>query len=166
MMRRSDRMIPWAFAAGFAVVVAVNAVLIVKAIGSFTGLETARAYDRGLAYNAALAAAERQRAQGWKVGFDLRPQPAGKGAGGRRAEIEARFAGPDGRALTDLDVRAMLTRPVRAGDDTDRTVALDHRGGGVYSARVELPLAGQWDLRVVAADEAGEWQDRRRFYVP
>lgn len=165
MMRRSDWMIPWAFAAGFAVVVAVNAVLIVKATGSFTGLETARPYDRGLAYNAALAAAERQRAQGWKAGFDLLPQPADEGAG-RRVEIEARFAGPDGRTLTDLDVRAMLTRPVRAGNDTDRTVALGHRGGGVYTARVELPLAGQWDLRVVAADEAGEWQDQRRFYVP
>ncbi|MGQ0678029.1 MAG: FixH family protein [Rhodospirillales bacterium] len=160
MMRPGDRLIPWIFAAGFGVVVAVNAVLIVKATASFTGLETARAYDRGLAYNAALAAAERQARLGWNDSVDMSP----RAGAGHDVLLEARFAGAGGTALTELEVRAVLARPVKAG--LDQNIVLTHRGNGVYRADAVLPAPGQWDLRIVAYGAAGEWQDQRRFHVP
>ena len=45
------RWIPWTYAAGMLVVIAVNAVLITAALRSFPGLVVQRPYDRGIAYN-------------------------------------------------------------------------------------------------------------------
>ena len=49
--------------AGFVVVVAVNAVMLTLALGTFNGLSTDGAYDRGLAYNQTLAAEAAQQAR-------------------------------------------------------------------------------------------------------
>ena len=62
---RRSAWIPWVFVGGLLLVVAVNAVLVVTAVGSFTGLTTGRSYDRGRAYNHVLAEAARQDALGW-----------------------------------------------------------------------------------------------------
>src|SRR5690606_15078373 len=56
---------PWLFVAALGLVVAVNGVLISYAVGSFSGLDTAQPYERGLDYNATLAAARAQEEMGW-----------------------------------------------------------------------------------------------------
>ena len=50
-----SRYIPWLFVAGFAVVVTVNATMITFAVGSFSGLYTAKPRERGLHYNDVVA---------------------------------------------------------------------------------------------------------------
>ena len=45
------RYIPWLFVGGFAIVIAVNAVMIWFAVGSFSGLYSDRAREVGLHYN-------------------------------------------------------------------------------------------------------------------
>ena len=57
--------------AGFAVVIAVNAALIWFALGSFSGLSEAHAYQAGLAYNETLAAAKAQERLGFVPQFDF-----------------------------------------------------------------------------------------------
>jgi nitrogen fixation protein FixH len=68
---RRSAWIPWVFVGGLLLVVAVNAVLVVTAIGTFTGVTTGKAYDRGRAYNHVLAEAARQDALGWTDGVTL-----------------------------------------------------------------------------------------------
>src|SRR5690606_20688559 len=50
------RYIPWLFAAGFAIVFAVNATMVGVAVGSFSGLYTPKPRDRGLHFNEVIAA--------------------------------------------------------------------------------------------------------------
>ena len=46
------RHIPWLFVAGFAIVIAVNTVMIWFAVGSFSGLYASKPRESGLHYNA------------------------------------------------------------------------------------------------------------------
>lgn len=155
---------PWLFVAAFGIVIAVNGVMIKLAIGSFSGLSTENAYERGLDYNDTLAAARAQDEMGWQVAFEA--VPGGQdAAAGRTVAVEARFLDREGRPLTGLSVRALLLRPAAAGHDVE--LALAERGGGRYVGDAALPFAGQWELRVVArGDDDVSWQSSRRIQLP
>lgn len=158
MARQSrDRWIPWTIVAGFAIVIAVNGALIYFAMSTFTGVETDRHYERGLAYNQTIAAAEAETARGWR----LEPVFESRGPGVGRLTVV--FADRDGAPLSGAVVRAYFVRPTQAGHDVD--VPLTERGGGRYAADVALPLAGQWDLRVVAERQDAIQQARQRVFL-
>jgi nitrogen fixation protein FixH len=153
---------PWLFVAGLGLVVAVNGAMIGFAVGSFSGLETARPYERGLDYNRTLAAARAQDAMGWNVVFDAVPR--GAAALPRPVAVEARFADRDGRSIDGLTVQAILVRPAVQGHDV--TLTLAGQGAGYYAATTDLPLRGQWELRIAASREGATWQSSRRILVP
>jgi nitrogen fixation protein FixH len=161
---------PWLFVAAFAVVIAVNGVMVKLAIDSFSGLDTEHPYERGLGYNDTLAAARAQDALGWQVAYDA--VPAGDATpDGHPISVEARFLDRDGNALTGLAVRALLQRPAVEGHDVELPLA--ERGGGRYVARTDLPLPGQWDFRIVATvapradgSDGASWQASRRILLP
>lgn len=160
------RWYPWVFVAAFIVVIAVNGVMVSLAVGSFTGLETEHPYERGLNYNDMLAAARAQEALGWQVEYEA--LPAGEASDGvLPVVLTSRFLDKNGRPLTGLDVKAFLLRPTAQGYDLQ--VELQEAGGGRYSADAVLPLAGQWDLRIVATTTASptvrSWQSSRRIVV-
>ena len=69
-----SRHIPWLFVGGFAVVIAVNAIMICFAVGSFSGLYTSKPRDRGLHYNAIVAEQQIRDALGWRVDAVWRPE--------------------------------------------------------------------------------------------
>lgn len=161
--RRRGWWYPWLFIAAFGVVIAVNGVMIKLAVDSFSGVDTENPYERGLAYNDTLAAVRAQEALGWRVEFDAAPA-RGEAAPGRRVAVEARFLDREGRALAGLAVRVLLVRPAAQGHDVE--LALVARGGGRYAAQTALPLAGQWDLRIVAEGDDARWQSSRRILVP
>lgn len=154
---------PWLFVGAFAVVIAVNGVMIALAIDSFTGLDTAHPYERGLDYNQTLAAARAQEEMGWQVTFNAMPDGSVT-VDAHPIALEARFLDRDGRALTGLAVEALLVRPTAEGHDVE--VALEDRGGGRYVAKAELPLPGQWDFRIVAHGRDTSWQSSRRIQLP
>lgn len=154
---------PWLFVGAFLIVIAVNGVMIVLAVDSFAGLDTAHPYERGLDYNQTLAAARAQEEMGWQVSVEAVPG-GGAAAGSHPVALEVRFLDRDGRALTGLAVQALLVRPTVEGHDVE--VALAERGGGRYVAKTELPLPGQWDLRIVARGEGTSWQSSRRILLP
>lgn len=155
---------PYIFVGGFAVVVLVNAALFYFASSTFTGLSTEGAYAKGLAYNTALTAAEAQRNLGWQADAAVVPAQAAA-AGVHAADLTVAFRDRNGQPLAGLDVRAVLTRPTQAGHDV--RIDLKALGDGHYGAPLALPMPGQWDLQVAAADAGGaSFQLSRRITLP
>lgn len=128
-----ERWVFWSFFAFFSVIAAVNAVFIYSALSTQSGLVTERAYEKGLAYNEVLAAADNQP--------DLREEAEYKNGVLRWTIAEA-----DGMAITGAQVKARIIRPVREGNDFD--TVLQHRGGGVYEAKISPPLPGSWTAKL------------------
>jgi nitrogen fixation protein FixH len=147
------------------IVIAVNAVLAIVAVGTFSGLETTDHYRKGLAYQDALDAAARQADRGWRVQVDFQPRPADRASGGESGgELALVFSDRDGQPLERLEVEAQFARPTQAG--FDQTVVLDQDGGGRYRTSISLPMPGQWDLRILARRDDARFQSTYRLLVP
>jgi nitrogen fixation protein FixH len=149
--------VPMLFVAGFLVVIGVNATLIFFAQGTFSGLETASPYERGLDYNRTLAAQAAQERLGWHY------QSAISGESVTERTLRIRMTGRDGRPLNDLTVEAYLVRPSNQGLDV--TIAPQPAGDGSYVATFALPALGQWELRVVVRGDNVTWQHSERVFV-
>jgi nitrogen fixation protein FixH len=153
---RRDRWIPWAFVAFFLTFIAVDAVMVMLAVGSFSGVATENAYQKGLAYNRTLEAAERQKALGWSADI------AFAGNGPQAGRLLVRLVDGGGRPLAGASVSAELVRPLQAGYDF--TVPLDGVGDR-YQADIALPLPGQWEVRLTAEDRANTFRHSQRIFV-
>lgn len=153
---------PWIFVGAMLVVVSVNGVMIYFAVASWTGLETEDYYEKGLAYNQELAAQRAQRERGWTMQLSFVAQQAKDEH--HRGSLRLRFADRDGRPLDDLSVEVKLVRPTREGVDT--AVSVVHRGAGTYAGVVDVPLAGQWDVRIHARRGGEHYRARHRLRVP
>jgi nitrogen fixation protein FixH len=141
----------------FAVVGAVNAVMMTAAISTFAGLESESAYQSGLAFEQEIAAAEKQAALHWQV--EARLERADRG--GRRIEIAARDA--DGTALAGLSAVVTLVHPTDRR--LDRSVAMTAGAAGRFSGTTE-PALGQWDMVIeLSRDGAREFRSRNRVVL-
>ena len=54
-------------------------------------------------------------------------------------------------------------RPTSEGHDF--TLELAYVGNGRYAADFALPLAGQWDIRIIAGHPQGDYQEVKRIVV-
>lgn len=149
--------VPMLFVGGFLVVIGVNATLIFFAQDTFSGLETASPYERGLDYNQALAASAAQERLGWRS----QTQISGESEGTR--SLQVRLTDRDGRPLDGLTLVAYLVRPSNEG--LDATIMPRPLGDGRYGASFVLPAAGQWELRLVAHNRDVAWQHSERLFV-
>lgn len=134
--------IPWILVAGFGVVLAVNVTMIWIAMSTWTGISTNRAYDKGITYNRNLDAAQRQAALGWQADIEIAQ------AAGLAGTISVRLVDAGNQPLERVDVRADFERPTHQGYDFALT--LERTGPGSYAAPFTAPLAGLWDVRVIA----------------
>lgn len=150
-----DKWIPWIFAAGFAVVILVNGIMIYFATSSFTGLQTEGHYQRGLDYNQVLAAEAEENRLGWTVAIDFAE------TGNGRARVSVAAADRDGNPVDGASVRARLVRPVQAGHDID--IELTPAGKGLYAAELQLPLQGQWDILAQITHPSGKYRAAKRI---
>lgn len=155
--RQRSWWIPWLFVALFGVVLTANGIMLYFAMSSFTGLQTEGHYRKGLDYNRVLDAARAQEALGWTVSVSF--EAAGDGGG----KLVAQAAGRDGAPLTGARVTARLLRPTQSGYDMD--VTLDPRGDGVYDADIDLPLAGQWEVRTRIGHDTDVYLNTDRIMV-
>lgn len=144
---------PWIFVAGFAVVIVVNGFLIFFATSTFNGLETSNPYERGVAYNKEIAAADAQTALGWTAEFALTGVKSIEGQDGRKAALRLRLRDRDAAPVDGLTIVATLRRPTQAG--LDQTVELLPGAPGEYGAVATVPLAGLWDIKIVAERGTG-----------
>ncbi|MCQ4158561.1 FixH family protein [Roseomonas sp. GC11] len=147
---RRGRWIPWVFVGALGLVIAVNGVLIWKALSTFTGVTQGHAYDRGLAYNDVLAETARQEALGWNA--TLRVE-------GERLVVELRDRA--GAPVPGV-LRGDMERPLEGG-----TVPLEiaAEGPGRFTAPLALPRRGQWEARLVMTGPRGEEFDIRERVV-
>ena len=160
---RKSAWIPWIFVGAMGVVFAVNGLLVYFALSSWTGIETEGHYSKGVAYNDTLAAVEKQKALGWGVRFSVSPDGGATAPGA--FNIVTSYSNTNDTPLAGLRVRAHLIRPTHEG--YDRRVELQSSSAGVYQGQIDVPLPGQWDLRLVAADENGNSHQRvERIQVP
>ena len=148
---KRSRWIPWAFVAGFGVIIAVNAVLVYAALSTFTGVTTSHSYDRGRAYNQVLAEAARQDALGWRPAVALQD-------GVLNVTVTDREGLPVGGRM-----EGVLLRPLEGAE-----LRLDFAaaGPGRFMAFAPLPGKGQWEARLTVVGDQGQRFDiRERLYV-
>ena len=142
----------------FGVVLLTNTVFIYLALDTFSGLSTEDAYRRGLEYNETLEARAEQRALGWSglVSYEERDGAAGL--------LTAVLTDRTGMPLADLQVSGQVRRPTHEGHDLE--VTLVQSGAGTYTSEIELPLRGQWDVRLVAVSPGGKrFEMERRIWL-
>lgn len=152
-----DRWIPWTFVALFVVLIGVNAVMVVFALRSWPGVESANAYEEGLAYNRTLGEAHQQEALGWHYGF------AFTATGPRTGHVEVTLHDRGGAGIAQAAVSVRLVRPTSEGHDFDAELASD--GTGRFAADVTVPLPGVWELRVAATHPSGVYRRVERVFV-
>ncbi len=153
---RRDRLIPWYFAAGMGVVIFANACLIYFAVSTWSGLSADRAYQRGLSFNRAIAAAARQDALGWSIDLAFGSESGGRG-------VSAAAVNAEGMLLEGLEIRVDLARPVGPADA--RSVTL-HADGGRYVGVLDAMPRGQWDARIDARRDGSVWRSTQRIVIP
>lgn len=149
-----DRHVPWLFVAGFAVVIAVNTIMVSLAVGSFSGLYTPQPRQRSLHYNEIIARQADRDALGWRLAATWHaPQ----------SRLEIAVVDADGRPLGNARLHAELVRPVekRAPVALD-LIAVDI---GRYAATVTLPARGNWDLDVVIDYAGRRFAQTRRMFL-
>ncbi len=132
-----DRYLWIVFPLMFLVVMAANGALVYFALSSWPGLAYENASERGRKFNQVLAEEEKESALGWR--FDI-------GYAGGRVVVAA--LDRDGRSLTDLELSGTLVRPL--GGVANRRLEFRPSGPGRYEAIADLPLKGQWEVRLLA----------------
>jgi nitrogen fixation protein FixH len=110
----------------FAVVAAMNAILTWLALSTFGGVETANAYQAGLAFPGEIAAVEAQDALRWQVTGRV----AAEGTG---TLVEVTVRDRDARPLAGLDAGVRLVHPTNRG--ADLVVPLEERSPGSFRGR-------------------------------
>ncbi|WP_160935523.1 FixH family protein [Teichococcus coralli] len=148
---RRSGWIPWAFAGGMGVVLAVNAVLVWAAVSTFTGVSVGHAYDRGLAYNDVLAETARQQALGWhaSVVLDVRT-------------LVVSVQDEDGKPVAGT-ISGVLVRPV---EGTRVPLGFRSVAPGQFRAAAEVPRHGQWEAQLRLTGQQGDRFDiRGRVFV-
>ena len=161
MPSRRDNWVPWAFVAFFLVVFAVNGVFIYLATTSWVGLVTENPYERGLNYNEVLAAKAEQERLGWA--HEIAFQQGGTADDKWHGTLSTRLTDKAGLAIEGAVVKAVAERPGRYSQVF--AVPLQQHGSGIYTGTVELPLPGQWHVKILAQKGASTYRAAETFFV-
>ncbi|MBX9777301.1 MAG: FixH family protein [Xanthobacteraceae bacterium] len=139
----------------FAIITAVNAVMMTAAITTFGGVETASSYQAGLAFARQNAAVLEQDRLGWQVVVGARSD----GAVTPVIEIIARDRANE--PLFGLQASGRLAHPM--DKRADRVLAWRETGTGVFRADSGRAV-GQWDLVIeLSQDGVLKFRSRNRL---
>lgn len=143
---------PWYFVGFFVVLAVMDGIFVTIATRTHTGVVTEEAYNRGLAYNQTINAAEAQDALGWVSSTRVED-----------GDIVFEIADADAKPLSGAFVKAEISRPIEAGHE--QTAVLNETRPGFYVASVEFPADGQWDVRVFLSWQNHKYQSRERLII-
>lgn len=155
---------PWIFVGAFMVVLSVNVAMLYFSTSTFNGLETRHAFEEGNSYNALIAAEEKQKTLGWSV--QLGADSADTGAdplAARLVRLSVTTKDAAGAAIEGMEVQVQIRRPTQ--DGFDQSVSLDPVSPGFYARTVELPMAGQWEVRLMARRGQDSYRLREQIEV-
>ncbi|MEO3474570.1 FixH family protein [Roseomonas sp. CAU 1739] len=147
---KRSRWIPWAFVGGFAVVFAVNMLMIYYAVSTFTGVTIPHSYERGRGYDQVLAEAARQDALGWRAAVTFEGGLLGVVATDR-----------DGRPVPGR-IEGVLQRPL---EGLQVPLNFVPRGSGRWAAEVQPPERGLWEARLTLFGQDGTPFDIRHRLI-
>jgi nitrogen fixation protein FixH len=128
----------------FAAIIAVDSVLIYKAVSTFGG-DTADAYRIGLNYNQRIAEEQSQDRLGWT---ETNAYDAARGV------LSVTLKDRDGHGIDDLSVTATIGRPATSA--ADRDLALKAEGQGTYTAAAPNLAEGTWAVSLAASRGDGD----------
>lgn len=125
----------------FALIAAVNAVMIKLAVSTFAGTETSSSYRASLAYNSEEAAARTQDGLHWQVNGSFARDDRG------RAVLTLDARDEQHAAIQGAEITAKLSHPLNSR--FDRTIELTRTGDGVFHGVTDA-APGQWTLTIEA----------------
>lgn len=145
------------FVAFFALIAAVNAVMIRFAVTTFAGTETDSAYRAGLAYNGEEAAANTQDALRWTVDGAFARDAAGEAV--LTIDVKDARRAP----VTGVEVSARLAHPLNSR--LDRRFVLNRTATGAYRGSTDAE-PGKWTLTLeVTRDQARLYRSVSRLVL-
>jgi nitrogen fixation protein FixH len=145
------------FVGFFALVFAVNAVMVKAAMSTFGGVQTTSSYKAGLMFGQDVARAEQQDALHWQVNGKL----SRDGADNAILDISVRDS--KGVAVGGLVAQARLAHP--ADERRDHLIALNDASGGRFHGRTMVE-PGQWELIVdLYRDDVRVFRSRSRVML-
>jgi nitrogen fixation protein FixH len=130
----------WMLIAFFALIIAVDAFFIVRAVATFPGEQVKNSYVLGLDYNREVERRERQREIGWRA-------EAGISSGGGQSLV-VRLKSSANEPVSGLNLSARVFSAAAGG--SDETIALQERGAGEYAASVSFPARARVEIAVSA----------------
>ncbi len=137
----------------FGVMLIANVIFVWLALDTFTGVTNQNAYQDGLNYNQRLEAAAAQRERGWQGTVSQ-----------ERDRVSLELADAGGRPVRGLALEALFLRPTHEGQD--RRVIMTETEPGRYSAPLDLPAAGNWDLIITGyGTDGAPFETRKRLWV-
>lgn len=152
----TGRMVLACLLAFFAVVAGVNAIMMTAAISTFGGVETATAYQAGLAFEREIAAADAQNALHWRVEATVL---SASGA----TFIDMTVQDAQGRPVTGLSATGRLTHP--ADLRADHPVVFGPTAPGRFRGETSA-VPGQWVLELgLLRDGERLFRSRNRVYL-
>lgn len=131
----------WSIAAFFAVMIAIEAFFVTRAIATFPGEDEHNSYVQGLDFNRTLERREIQRQLGWKAQAGIEAGPT----------LVVRVEEASSRPISDLSVTARIRRAAHGRDE--QSVELREGKPGEYSASLGA-LDGRLEVRLEARREA------------
>ncbi|MET0277958.1 MAG: FixH family protein [Pseudorhodoplanes sp.] len=153
----TGRMVLFCFIGFFALVAAVNAVMIRFAVTTFAGTETDSAYRAGLAYKGEEAAATSQDALHWKIDGGFARNALGE------AVLTVDVKDARNATVSGIEVSARLAHPLNSR--LDRKIALARSPDGNFRGATDAE-PGQWTLTLeVTRDEARAYRSVSRLVL-
>lgn len=150
MPRPSDKYIPWYIVAFFVFLTVLFGWFVYIAEHTYTGVVTDEAYEKGLAYNAVIAAADAQEKMGWGSSLSYKDK-----------RITFSLHDKQGKPVTGATVTMWFYRPVHDGKDSE--VGMKEQGTGVYAAQQLPSQPGLWEIRVLAVKGEDRYQTSKRM---
>lgn len=127
----------------FGIIFTVNAVFLVSALRTHTGIVSQQPYRKGLDYNNRISAYARQKALGWSHAVEIDMA---------RKQVRLTLVDRHGRPVSGLLVNGFIGRP--ATEQYDRAVSLvETAKPGTYSADVEDLSPGNWLVQIEASEQ-------------
>ena len=139
--RLNGRIVLVALIGFFVTVMGVNGLMAYLAVETFSGIQTEKPYENGLAFNREIARARAQESQGWKVEEHIDRAASGS------VTITIHLHKADDTVITGLSLVALLKSPTNSRNDCK--TLLNDQGDGTYTAVFPCG-AGQWDLETTA----------------
>ena len=156
-MQPRDRLIPWYFVAFFVVLIIVDGTMATIAVRTQTGVVTKHPYEQGLAYNKIVDASQKQEILGWKGDIEFHSEVKNTG------KLNFILKDKSGTVIKPDNVSAKITRPTQDGVDFE--VKLNQTKSDTFTADINFPLAGLWEIRIFAKNGKDSFQQSKRVVV-